>query len=103
MSVVQLAVPDTGSNLTLADRLVDQLADRIGGLGMELADIAGNVQEVAGRVANQSERFHHLQTTAVAGARGGVSQSRQNLENNPTHSRNARRRGEALLITGNKI
>ncbi len=64
MSAAQLAVLDTSSNRTLAERLVDQLADRIGGLGVELADIAGNVQEVANRVSNQSERFHHLQATA---------------------------------------
>ncbi|WP_027577537.1 methyl-accepting chemotaxis protein [Bradyrhizobium sp. WSM1743] len=64
MSAAQLAVLDTGSNRTLGARLIDQLADRIGGLGVELADIAGNVQEVANRVANQSERFHHLQKTA---------------------------------------
>jgi methyl-accepting chemotaxis protein len=64
MSVVQRAVLDTHSNQTLAERLIDQLADRIGGLGVELADIAGNVREVASRVANQSERFHHLQKTA---------------------------------------
>src|ERR1700726_3387042 len=47
-----------------SERLVDQLANRIGGLGVELADVAGNLQEVAGRVANQSERFGHLQKTA---------------------------------------
>ncbi|MGV7211840.1 methyl-accepting chemotaxis protein [Bradyrhizobium sp. UFLA05-112] len=64
MSVVQRAVMDASSNRTLAERLIDQLADRIGGLGVELADIAGNVQEVANRVAGQSERFHHLQKTA---------------------------------------
>ena len=68
MSAVQRAVLETGSdrnsNQSLAERLIDQLADRIGGLGVELADIAGNVQEVATRVAGQSERFHHLQTTA---------------------------------------
>src|SRR6476646_4697860 len=64
MSLAQLAVMDTGSNRTLAERLIDQLAERIGGLGVELADIAGNVQEVANRVASQSERFHHLQETA---------------------------------------
>ncbi|MGX1411043.1 methyl-accepting chemotaxis protein [Bradyrhizobium elkanii] len=64
MSAAQLAVLDTSSDRTLAERLVDQLADRIGGLGVELADIAGNVQEVANRVSSQSERFHHLQTTA---------------------------------------
>ena len=36
MSVVQLAVLDTQSNKTLAERLIDQLANRIGGLGVEL-------------------------------------------------------------------
>src|SRR4030095_10486085 len=64
MSVVQRAVLDTHSNQTLAERLIDQLADRIGGLGVELADIAGHLQEVASRVANQPGRFHHLQKTA---------------------------------------
>ena len=47
-----------------SERLVDQLANRIGGLGVELADVAGNLEEVAGRVATQSERFGHLQQTA---------------------------------------
>ncbi len=47
-----------------AERLVDQLANRIGGLGVELADVAGNLQEVAGRVSSQADRFGHLQKTA---------------------------------------
>ncbi|MBV9559359.1 MAG: methyl-accepting chemotaxis protein [Bradyrhizobium sp.] len=47
-----------------ATRLIDRLADRIGGLGVQLADVAGNVQEVASRVSTQSERFGHLQATA---------------------------------------
>jgi len=47
-----------------SERLVDQLANRIGGLGVELADVAGNLQEVAGRVSGQSDRFGHLQKTA---------------------------------------
>jgi methyl-accepting chemotaxis protein len=47
-----------------SERLVDQLANKIGGLGVELADVAGNVQEVANRVSDQSERFGHLQQTA---------------------------------------
>jgi methyl-accepting chemotaxis protein len=47
-----------------AERLVDQLANRIGGLGVELADVAGNLQEVAGRVSDQADRFGHLQDTA---------------------------------------
>ena len=47
-----------------SERLVDQLAGKIGGLGVELADVAGNVQEVAGRVSSQSVRFGDLQQTA---------------------------------------
>ena len=47
-----------------SERLVDQLSNRIGGLGVELADIAGNVQEVAQRVSSQSQLFGHLQETA---------------------------------------
>src|SRR6202166_4736401 len=47
-----------------SERLVDQLANRIGGLGVELADVAGNLQEVAGRVSTNSDRFGHLQKTA---------------------------------------
>src|ERR1700716_524074 len=47
-----------------AERLVDQLANRMGGLGVELADVAGNLQEVAGRVSGQSERLGHLQKPA---------------------------------------
>lgn len=47
-----------------SERLVDELANRIGGLGVELADVAGNLQEVAGRVSSQSDRFRHLQGTA---------------------------------------
>src|SRR5437660_10518675 len=64
MSVVQRAVLDTPTNQPRAERLVDRFANRTGGLGADLAYIAGNVQEVASRVANQSERFHHLQKTA---------------------------------------
>jgi methyl-accepting chemotaxis protein len=47
-----------------SERLVDQLANRIGGLGVELADVAGNLQEVAGRVSSQAGRFGNLQKTA---------------------------------------
>jgi methyl-accepting chemotaxis protein len=64
-----MSVPQDNSALaapgpSASDRLVDQLASRIGGLGVELADVAGNVQEVAQRVAGQSERFGDLQKTA---------------------------------------
>jgi methyl-accepting chemotaxis protein len=65
MTAAHLAQPDhAAATPSDSERLVDQLANRIGGLGVELADVAGNLQEVAGRVSTQSERFGHLQKTA---------------------------------------
>jgi methyl-accepting chemotaxis protein len=65
MSLAQAAKFETvAAIVSPAERLVDQLASKIGGLGVELADVAGNVQEVASRMSVQSERFGHLQTTA---------------------------------------
>jgi methyl-accepting chemotaxis protein len=49
---------------TTTESLIDQLANRIGGLGVELADVAGNIEEIAGRVSAQSQRFGYLQKTA---------------------------------------
>jgi len=65
MSVVQ-AIRQPGAAVTPSEseQLVDQLSNRIGGLGVELADVAGNLKEVAGRVAAQADRFVHLQETA---------------------------------------
>ncbi len=66
MSVAQVIREPRAAAIQLSDsdRLVDQLANRIGGLGVELADVAGNLREVAGRVSTQADRFGHLQTTA---------------------------------------
>ncbi len=65
MPVAEPAISDRPTSVASgSERLVDQLANRIGGLGVELADVAGNLQEVAGRVSGQSERFGHLQKTA---------------------------------------
>ena len=65
MSIAQPAKLESAAAIPSdAERLVDQLSSRIGGLGVELADVAGNVQEVANRVSTQSERFGHLQKTA---------------------------------------
>jgi methyl-accepting chemotaxis protein len=47
-----------------SERLVDQLSSRIGGLGVELADVAGNLKEVASRASSQAAGFGHLQKTA---------------------------------------
>ena len=65
MSVVQpIRAENAVAPPSDSERLVDQLSNRIGGLGVELADVAGNLKEVAGRFASQSERFGHLQKTA---------------------------------------
>jgi methyl-accepting chemotaxis protein len=84
MSVAQpeMSIHAAAAAPSTSERLVDQLANKIGGLGVELADVAGNVQEVAARVSGQSDRFGHLQKTAatmVTANRGiaGASQAVQ--------------------------
>jgi methyl-accepting chemotaxis protein len=97
MSVVQLVKLEHAAAVPSdSERLVDQLANRIGGLGVELADVAGNLQEVAGRVSNQSERFGCLQKTAetmvsanhdIAGASQAVQTATTSAVNEITQSR----------------
>ena len=81
-----------------SERLVDQLANRIGGLGVELADVAGNLREVAGRVSSQSDRFGQLQKAAetmvsanhdIAGASRAVQLATSAAVDEITQSRNA--------------
>ena len=55
-----------------SSQLVAELASRIGSLGVELADVAGNLDEVSDRVTNEAEQFKELQRAAehmVAGNR----------------------------------
>jgi methyl-accepting chemotaxis protein len=55
-----------------SSRLVAELASRIGSLGVELADVAGNLEDVSSRVTDEAERFGELQQAAehmVAGNR----------------------------------
>ncbi len=47
-----------------AERLVGEIANRIGGLGVETADIAANIDEVASRATRQAEQFKALGKTA---------------------------------------
>lgn len=64
MLAAKPAKPGISPERSESERLVDQLSNRIGGLGVELADVASNVQEVANRVSTQSQHFAHLQKTA---------------------------------------
>src|SRR6202166_2192704 len=65
-----------------SERLVDQLSNRIGGLGVELADVAGNLQEVAGRVSTKADRFGQLQKTAetMVSANHGIADASQAVQ-----------------------
>src|SRR6201996_2839043 len=65
-----------------SEQLVDRLSSRIGGLGVELADVAGHVQEVAQRVSTQSERFGHLQKTAetMVSANHGIADASKSVQ-----------------------
>ena len=45
-------------------KLVSELASRVGTLGVELADVAGNLEEVTQRVGTQAEQFKELQRAA---------------------------------------
>jgi len=87
------------------ERLLDQFAGRIGSLGVELADVAYNIKEAAGRVAAQADRFGHLHTaaetmvsanhdiaaasrtvqTATSAAAGEITQSRAVVETAVQH------------------
>ena len=83
MPAAQSTEPNpAGATPSASERLVDQLANRIGGLGVELADVAGNLQEVAGRVSGQSDRFGHLQKTAetMVSANHGIADASQAVQ-----------------------
>ena len=58
--------PKVSTNEVDKDRLITEMADRIGTLGVEMADIAGNVEDVAGRVSDQAIKFKALDQTAKA-------------------------------------
>jgi methyl-accepting chemotaxis protein len=98
MSAQPVKSESTSTTPSPSERLVDQLSNRIGGLGVELADIAGNVQEVAQRVSSQSQLFGHLQATAktmvsanhdIAGASKAVQTATSAAVDEITQSRHA--------------
>jgi methyl-accepting chemotaxis protein len=55
-----------------SDRLIEELASRLGSLGVEVADIAGHLEDLATRVSGQAAQFeelHQSTETMVAGNR----------------------------------
>jgi methyl-accepting chemotaxis protein len=59
----QLVATD-GTSAQSGTSLLDRVSDGIGKLGVELADVLGNLQFVAERVSRQAEQFEHLKQAA---------------------------------------
>ena len=54
-----------GGNVEIdSARLIAELAGRIGSLGVEVADIAGNLEEVTTRISNQAAQCEELEQSA---------------------------------------
>ena len=66
MSTAQVApaAEEAQSADSLERRVIAEIANRIGTLGVETADIAGNLDEISGRAGRQAEQFKALQSTA---------------------------------------
>jgi methyl-accepting chemotaxis protein len=58
------AADDPRQAASLEQKVIAEVANRIGNLGVETADVAGNLDEISGRVARQVEQFKSLQRTA---------------------------------------
>jgi methyl-accepting chemotaxis protein len=48
-----------------SERVVTELASRVGTLGIEVADIAGNLEEVTSRISNQAAQFEELEQSVA--------------------------------------
>jgi methyl-accepting chemotaxis protein len=64
-SAPALKTPDDNSSLPNSTALLDDLSNGIGQLGVELADVLGNLHYVADRVSRQSAQFGHLTEAAT--------------------------------------
>ncbi|KQW23025.1 chemotaxis protein [Afipia sp. Root123D2] len=64
MTLPQLEMPISGSSSGApSEHLIEDLGNGVGRLGVELADVLGNVHDVAERVSHQSAQCGHLQRT----------------------------------------
>jgi methyl-accepting chemotaxis protein len=81
-----------GGKMSDPKQLVGELANRIGSLGVELADIAGNLEEVSSRVTLQAAQFEELQGTVESMVSG-----------NREIDRSARTTQQAASATGSEL
>ena len=60
----------TGNVETDSARLIAELGTRIGSLGVEVADIAGNLEDVTTRISHQAAQCEELEQSAQTMAAG---------------------------------
>ncbi len=70
------------------DRLIAELANRIGTLGVEMADIAGNLDQVTQRFDHQADQFKSLQQTAttMVSANRAIDVAARNAQSAAAHA-----------------
>jgi methyl-accepting chemotaxis protein len=76
--------------------LVAEIATEAGTLGIEIADIAGHVDDVSGRIARQAEVFAQLRDTG-----GKMSQSAHNIANASAVARSVTERARRDVVASN--
>ncbi|WP_315832228.1 methyl-accepting chemotaxis protein [Bradyrhizobium prioriisuperbiae] len=64
MPITQVATMPKDQAAAQSERLLDNLSNGIGQLGVDLADVLGNLQDVASRVSRQSAQFGQLKQAA---------------------------------------
>ena len=86
-----------------SDQLIAELANRIGTLGVEVADIAGHLEEVTSRVADQATQFKELQETAQAMVVGNHSIDRASRKAQGAASNARTEIGESRTLIGGAV
>jgi methyl-accepting chemotaxis protein len=95
------AAPERSKDDT--DRLVSELGSRVGSLGVELADVAGNLEEVTLRVTNQAEQFKELQRAAETMVSGNREIDRAAKEAQQAASAAGTEIGESRSLIGGAV
>jgi methyl-accepting chemotaxis protein len=85
------------------DPLIAELASRIGNLGVEVADIAGNLDEVTGRAAGQAAQFKELLDQAQTMVVGNREIDRAARKTQGTASTTGAEIAESRVLIGNAV
>jgi methyl-accepting chemotaxis protein len=86
-----------------ANRLIDEIANRIGTLGVEVADIAGHLDEVTKRAGKQTSQFEELQQAAEAMGAGNREIDRSARETQEAASAAGTEIAESRALVGNTV